>query len=115
MVAKGQAQLQEEADNSRKKLVDAKNKAAAKKIEDDAKKLAGTPLNAEEEAFIARIAPKMNKGRHVEKPCPADITRYARLVKQKGSKKIVDKALGGGKEEEAAQEATVDKAQQLKP
>lgn len=109
-MAKGQEQLQEEADNSRRKLVDAKNRAAAKKLKDDAAKLAGTPLTPEEEAFIARIAPKMNRGRHIEKPCPADITRYARLLEQKGSKKIVDKALGGGEEEKAAQEAADIKA-----
>ena len=92
--AKGQEQLQSEADVARRKVVDAKNRADAAELKAKEKKLAGTPLTAEEQGFIARIAPMMNKGRHVEKPSPADITRYAKLLKQKDSKKVVDEALG---------------------
>lgn len=92
--AKGQEQLQAEADQRRREAVDAKN------IADEADRLAaeeavaGKPLTGEETAFITRIAPMMNKGRHVEKPSPADITRYAKLLKQEASKKVVKKALG---------------------
>ncbi len=93
--AKGQEQLQSEADVSRRKGVDAKNRKDAAELETAAEKLAGKPLTAEEEAFITRIAPMMNKGRHVEKPSPADITRYAKLLKQTASKNVVKKALGG--------------------
>ena len=78
--AKGQEQLQSEADTARRKAVDAKNKKDAKEALAKAEAHAKTPLTNEETAFITRIAPMMNKGRHVEKPSPADITRYAQLV-----------------------------------
>ena len=79
-MAKGQAQIQSEADAARRKLVDAKNKKDAANALKEAEKHAKKPLTAEENRFVARIAPMMNRGRHVEKPSPADITRYAGLV-----------------------------------
>ena len=102
--AKGQEQLQSEADASRRKTVDAKNRKDAAELEATAEKLAGKPLTAEETVFITRIAPMMNKGRHTEKPSPADITRYAKLLKQKDSKKVVDKALGNDSKTESGGE-----------
>ncbi len=75
-------ELEKKADIARKKQVDADNKKRA----DDAAKaeaeLANTPLNAEQIAFIARIRPMMNKGRPVDQPNSADITRYSKLLKR---------------------------------
>ena len=73
-------ELERKVDEDRKKTVDKKNvaKAAKEKAEDDA--LAGVPLTAQEKAFIARIAPRMNCGRIGSMPSAADITRYARLA-----------------------------------
>lgn len=81
--AKSKKQIEEEADKARKAKVDARNKkraeAAAKKEAEDA----NIPLNAEEKDFIARIAPKMNEGRAVNQPSPAEILRYSQLIKRK--------------------------------
>ena len=49
-------------------------------------RLANTPLSKEEKAFIAKIAPMMNKGRSVDQPTAAQIGRYGRLLKRKDVK-----------------------------
>ena len=75
-------EIEKKADIARRKKVDADNK---RKAEEDAKaetELANTPLNDKEIAFIARIRPLMNKGRPIEQPSSADITRYSRLIKR---------------------------------
>lgn len=83
---KSKKELENIADKARKAGVDADNKkraaAAAKKEAEDA----GVPLNAEEKAFIARIAPKMNEGRMVMQPSPAEILRYSQLIKRRDVK-----------------------------
>ena len=78
-MAKGTAQLQEEGDKNRRKSVDAKNKQAAAKDKSKLDALADTPLTAAEIAFCVYIESRMNNGRRVEKPCPADILRYSKL------------------------------------
>ncbi len=75
-------ELEKKADIARKKKVDADNRKRAEDAARAEAKLANTPLDAEEKAFIARIRPKMNKGRPVDQPSPADITRYSRLIKR---------------------------------
>ena len=75
-------ELEKKADIARKAKVDADNK---KRAEDEAAAeaaLANTPLTDEEKAFIARIRPKMNLGRPVDQPSPAEIQRYSRLLKR---------------------------------
>ncbi len=74
------------ANKLRKKKVDAENKKKAADAATAEEKLANTPLNQQEVAFIARIAPMMNQGRQIAMPSPADITRYAKLLKRKGVK-----------------------------
>lgn len=75
-------ELEKKADIARKAKVDADNKKRAAEAAEAEAKLANTPLNDEERAFIARIRPMMNKGRPVEQPSPAEITRYSRLIKR---------------------------------
>lgn len=75
-------EAEKRADIARKKAVDAANKAMAAEAAKAEAELANTPLNDEEKAFIARIRPMMNKGRPVDQPSSAEITRYARLVKR---------------------------------
>ena len=58
--------------------------AAKAKANED--KLANTPLDAEELAFITRIAPLMNEGRKIAQPSAAEIQRYSRLIKRKDVK-----------------------------
>ena len=82
----GKKEIEEKADKARKAKVDADNKKAADKAKTDEEKSAKTPLNAEELAFIARIAPKMNEGRKIAQPSAAQILRYAKLIKRKGVK-----------------------------
>ena len=82
----GKKEIEDKADKARKAKVDAKNKEAATKAKAEEDKLAKTPLTDEERAFIAEIAPKMNEGRKIAQPSPAEIQRYARLIKRKDVK-----------------------------
>lgn len=82
----GKKEIEEKADKARKAKVDEANKKVAAKAEAEKDRLAKTPLNAEELAFIARIAPKMNEGRKIAQPSPAEIQRYARLITRKDVK-----------------------------
>lgn len=83
---KSKEQLEHEADVARRVAVDAKNNkdATEKALEED--RLANIPLNDEEKAFIAEIEPKMNEGRKIMRPSPADILRYSQLIKRKDVK-----------------------------
>ncbi len=81
-VVKSKKQLEEEADKARKAAVDAANKKKVEDATEKESKLANIPLSDEERAFIADIRPKMNKGRKVEQPSPAEILRYSRLIKR---------------------------------
>ncbi|KKN73460.1 hypothetical protein LCGC14_0400350 [marine sediment metagenome] len=83
---KSKKQIEEEADQARRAKVDATNKKKAAKAAEGEAALAKVPLNAEEKAFIARIAPKMNEGRAVMQPSSADVLRYSRLMKRKDVK-----------------------------
>ena len=79
----GKKEIEDKADKARKAKVDKANQAAATKAKADEDKLAKTPLNAEELAFIAEIAPKMNEGRKIAQPSSAEILRYSKLIKRK--------------------------------
>ena len=79
-MAKNKEQLEREADESRKKAVDAKNKRDAKNAAEKEAELAETPLTKKEIAFIARVRPLMNKGH--SGPSPADIVKYSQLIKR---------------------------------
>ena len=81
-MAKGQEQLEAEADKARKKRVDAENKKAAKKTEDEQAALADIPLTAKEKEFVAEIRAKMNNGRRIKMPSSAEILRYSQLKKR---------------------------------
>ena len=70
--------LEREFDDKRKAQVDSDNAVAAKVEETKQEKLANTPLTEEERAFIAKIRPLMNKGKHG--PSAAAITRYSKLL-----------------------------------
>lgn len=83
---KSKEQLEKEADIARKMAVDEENKAAAAKAKKEEDALANTPLNDEEKAFIAEVAPKMNEGRKLAMPSSADILRYSKLLKRKDVK-----------------------------
>lgn len=78
-MAKGITQLEKEADTCRKKGVDAKNRKDAVKDKVDTDKMANTPLTSVEQAFVVKIAAKMNCGRHSEMPVAADILKYSKL------------------------------------
>ena len=78
--AKGVQQLQDEGDKARRAGVDALNKEIAANQKKAAGELADTPLNDEEQAFVARIALRMNCGRAIEAPSAAEILRYSKLV-----------------------------------
>ena len=82
----GKKEIEDKAEKARKAKVDAQNKKAEAKAKAEEDKLAKTPLNAEELAFIARIAPKMNEGRKIAQPSSAEILRYSKLVKRKDVK-----------------------------
>ena len=82
-MVKSQVQIEAEADKARKKKVDRDNQRRAKMAEDEKERLANTPLNQEEKAFIAEMAPKMSKGRSVDQPNAAQIGRYGRLLLRK--------------------------------
>jgi len=84
--AKGNEQLQSEADTARRKVVDTKNKKAAAKDKSEFDALANTPLTNDEIAFCVTIEPKMNKGRRCDMPCSADILRYSKLKGRMGIK-----------------------------
>jgi hypothetical protein len=82
----GKKDIEEKADKARKAKVDAKNKSDADKAKADEDKLANTPLTQEEKDFIAEIGPKMNEGRKIMQPSPAEILRYSKLIKRKDVK-----------------------------
>ena len=82
-MAKSKVEIEAAADKARKANVDKENKRRAKLAEEENARLANTPLNKEEKAFIAEIAPKMNKGRSVDQPSAAQIGRYGRLLLRK--------------------------------
>jgi len=79
-MADGKKELEEAADKTRKAKVDKANKKAAKDALKLAEANADKPLSKAEKAFVKKIAPKMNCGRTCDKPSPADITKYARLL-----------------------------------
>ncbi len=83
---KSQTEIEAAADKARKAKVDRENIRRAKLAEEEKERLADTPLSPEEKAFIAEIAPKMNKGRSVDQPTAAQIGRYARLLLRKDVK-----------------------------
>ena len=85
-MAKSKKDIEEAADKARRKEVDAANTKKAKGIADNTARLAQTPLNEEEMAFIDRIAPKMKEGRAIMQPLPAEILRYSQLIKRKDVK-----------------------------
>ena len=78
-MAKGQQQLEAEADKARKKRVDAENRKAARKAEEQQAALADTPLTAAEKAFVVKIGAKMNNGRRTTMPSSAEILKYSQL------------------------------------
>lgn len=77
--AKGQQQLEAEADKARRKAVDLDNKRSARESEEREKALAKIPLTADERAFVAEIGAKMNNGRRITMPSSADILKYSQL------------------------------------
>lgn len=81
--AKGKKEIEDAADKARKAKVDATNKNKAEKEAKNEAALAKVPLSDEEMAFIARIKPMMSEGRAIMQPSPAEIQRYARLIKRK--------------------------------
>lgn len=83
---KSKVEIEAEADKARRAKVDAANKEKIKEEADKAAALAKTPLNEEEQAFIARIKPLMNEGRAVMQPSAAEITRYSQLITRKDVK-----------------------------
>ena len=84
-MAKGNQQLQAEAEMARKRNIDAKNKVAEAKNKANTDKLAGTPLTDEERAYCLDIKSKMKNGRRALMPCSVDVLRYSKL---KGSMSI---------------------------
>lgn len=84
--AKSQIEIEAAADKARKAKVDTENIRRAKLAEEEKERLANTPLNSEEKAFIVEMAPKMTKGRSVDQPTAAQIGRYARLLLRKDVK-----------------------------
>lgn len=85
-MAKSKVEIEAAADKARKEKVDIENKKRAKLAEEETARLANTPLNEEEKAFIAKMAPMMNKGRLVDQPNAAQIGRYGRLLLRKNVK-----------------------------
>ena len=83
---KSKVEIEAAADKARKAKVDRENRNRAKLAEEEKARLANTPLNDEEKAFIAKIAPMMNKGRAVDQPSAAQIGRYGRLLQRKDVK-----------------------------
>lgn len=81
---KSKEELEKEADIARKKALDEANKKAAEAKAKEVEALANTPLNDEERAFIAKIAPMMNCGRPVDQPSPPEISRYGQLMARRG-------------------------------
>lgn len=79
-------EAEEAADKLRKAKVDEENIKRQKLAEAEEAKLAKVPLTLEERAFIAEMTPKMNNGRQIDQPSPAQIGRYARLLKRKDVK-----------------------------
>lgn len=77
--AKSQEQLEQEADERRKKAVHATTVAKAEEEKAKQEALANKPLTAEEKEFVARIGARMNDGRRVSMPASADILRYSQL------------------------------------
>ena len=84
--ADSKEEIEAKADKARRAKVDADNKKKAKEAAEKEAKLAKTPLNDEERAFLAKMAPKMNEGRAIMQPSPAQMLRYSQLVKRKGVK-----------------------------
>ena len=83
-MAKGNQQLQTEAEVARKKGVDAKNRNAAAKEKAKVDKLADKPLSKQQMSFCLDIQSKMNNGRRDQMPCSADILRYSQLKDRMG-------------------------------
>jgi hypothetical protein len=82
----GKKEIEDKVDKARKAKVDKANEKIAAKAKTEEEKLAKTPLTSEEKAFIAEIAPKMNEGCKIAQPSPAEIQRYARLIKRRDVK-----------------------------
>ena len=85
-MAKGLEKAEKAADIARKAEVHKANVRREKLLADEEKRLANTPLTAEERAFIAEMMPRMNEGRSIMKPTPAEIGRLARLRKRENVK-----------------------------
>ena len=79
-MAKNKEQAEREADEKRKRAIDAKNARDAQQAAENEAELANVPLTNAEKQFIARIRPLMNKG--MGGPSPAEITRYSYLIKR---------------------------------
>jgi len=85
-MAKSKVEIEAAADKARRAKVDKENQRRAKLAEDEKEKLANTPLNQAEKAFIVEMAPKMSMGRAVDQPTAAQIGRYGRLLLRKDVK-----------------------------
>lgn len=83
---KSKEEKEKEEDAARKAKIDAINKEKAKKAAEKEAKLANTPLSKAEKEFIIEIKAKMNEGRAVMQPSPAEILRYSQLLKRKDVK-----------------------------
>ena len=81
----GKIDIEVAADKARKAKVDAANAKAASVAAEKEAALADTPLTEEEERFVADVAARMNEGRAVMQPSPAEITRYSQLLKRKAA------------------------------
>ena len=84
--AKSKKEIEEAADKARRAEVDAANKKKASVEAAKEAALAQTPLTDEEKAFITKVEPRMTEGRKVMQPSPAEILRYAKLLKRKDVK-----------------------------
>jgi hypothetical protein len=81
--AKGMAQLQADGEKAHRAKVDKFNAEQATQDAIERAELAGTPLTEAEQAFVAKIALLMNKGRAQEAPSQAEVLRYSKLVGRK--------------------------------
>jgi len=86
MVEKSKKEAEDIADKARKARADAANKKRIKEAADKQAALAKTPLSDAEKSFIARIAPRMNEGRAIMQPSPAEMLRYSQLIGRKDVK-----------------------------
>ncbi len=79
---KSKVDLEVEAEKIRKAAVDKANKEVADKAARDKIILSNIPLTNEERDFLVSTAAKMNKGRKVDQPSPAEILKYSKLIER---------------------------------